>query len=119
MSFFKRKGKTEADTDVVAVQSSGYEAEGEGGTATPPETVLRHADAHMKRLKDQHRFDPYMEIEKLDAMDSAIASGDAEKEAAIETSLVLEDSPYAEVRAAVSHLDSLDSPILFPRPTSI
>ena len=100
MSFFRRKFKAETDVNVVDVaQSPGVE--GEDATTTPPEQV-RNADSHMKRLRDQHRFDPYMDIEKLDAMDAAIETGNLEKEAAVENSLIAENSPYAEVRTAVS-----------------
>lgn len=42
-----------------------------------------------------------MDIQKLNAIDQAIVSGDLEKEGAAEDHLIGEDSPYAEVRAAV------------------
>ncbi len=42
-----------------------------------------------------------MEVEKLDAVDSAIEGGDPEKEAAVEASLLGENSPYPEVRESV------------------
>lgn len=69
--------------------TSSYEVDGES------------QDVHIKRLKDQHRFDPFMDIEKLDAIDEAIISGDPEKEGKVEENVIGEDSPYAEVRAAV------------------
>jgi len=103
-SLFRRKNKNDVDV-VVEAQSTGSEVE----PTTTPEAV-RNADAHMKRLRDQHRFDPYMDIEKIDAMESAIQSGDPEKEAAVEAQLISEDSPYAEVRAAVCI--SCDHPML-------
>jgi hypothetical protein len=43
-----------------------------------------------------------MDAGKLDIVDEVIASGDVEKEAALEESLLEEDSPYAEVRISVS-----------------
>lgn len=61
-----------------------------------------NADMHLRRLRSQHRWDPFMDHDKIDAVDNAIASGDAEKEAAIEQSILQEDSPYLEVRSAVS-----------------
>jgi len=100
MSFFRRKFKADADVDVANVQSSNLDSEND--TMAAPENV-RNADSHMKKLRDQHRFDPFMDIEKLNAMDTAIASGDLEKEAAVENSLIAENSPYAEVRTAVSN----------------
>lgn len=63
---------------------------------------VAHADFHLRRMKDQHRWDPFMDHDKIDAVESAIASGDPEKEAAIEQSILQEDSPYLEVRSSVS-----------------
>lgn len=96
---FRGKGKVPVDDQPVAagdgqeVTTSGYE-----GT----NTAVTNADVHIRRLKDQHRFDPFMQEDKLDAIDDAIETGDVEKEAAIETSLIGENSPYVEVRNAVS-----------------
>lgn len=70
-------------------------------TESHGEDVAR-ADFHLRRMKDQHRWDPFMDHEKIDAVDSAIASGDPEKEAAVEVSILEEDSPYLEVRSSVS-----------------
>jgi hypothetical protein len=83
--------------EVHEVTTTGYE----GDSAVAPD-----ADLHLKRLKDQHRFDPYLQDEKLNAIDAAIETGDAEKENAIESSLIGENSPYAEVRNAVSPFPS-------------
>ena len=71
------------------------------GSDTLGEDVA-HADLHLRRVKDQHKWDPFMDFEKIDAVDSALASGDAEKEAAVEQSILQEDSPYLEVRSSVS-----------------
>lgn len=89
---WRSKGAAEGQSTEVteSAVTSAYEADGV------------NQDVHMKRLKAQHRFDPFMDIAKLDAMDAAIDSGDLEKEAAVEHQLIEEDSPYAEVRAAVS-----------------
>lgn len=89
---FSWRGKTSERPveGVETVIASGYEASGED------------QDVHMKKLKAQHRFDPFMDIDKLDAIDSAIESGDLEKEGVVEHQLIAENSPYAEVRAAVS-----------------
>jgi hypothetical protein len=62
---------------------------------------LANATAHLKKVKDQHLFDPFMSIDKIDAVDAALQSGDVEKEAAVKQSILLDDSPYMEVRAAV------------------
>ncbi|KAH8659933.1 Tetrapeptide transporter, OPT1/isp4 [Xylariales sp. PMI_506] len=68
----------------------------------------QEAEKHLKRLRAQHRFDPFMDLEKLDAIDSAIETGNAEKEMATEDSLIGENSPYAEVRTAVVPTDDPD-----------
>jgi hypothetical protein len=78
------------DVDPEAA-SSGIEI---GGERINPTQDLR-------KFKRLHKWDPFLEVEKLDTVDSALASGDLEKEAAIEGSLLLEDSPYPEVRVAV------------------
>lgn len=54
----------------------------------------------------------FLDIDKLDNIDEALASGNAEKEAAIDESLIQEDSPYPEVRASVSCQHLFDYSIL-------
>jgi hypothetical protein len=88
---FRGKGEDRPTEGDVHVVSSGYEGE----------ISAVSADEHIRRLKDQHRFDPFMEDEKLAVIDNAIESGDAEKDAAIESSLIGENSPYPEVRTSV------------------
>lgn len=44
-------------------------------------------------------------------MSRVLRTGDLEKEAAVETSLLEEDSPYAEVRVAVKPTDDIEMPI--------
>lgn len=102
LTSWRGKGAVEGQpTEVTeSAVTSSYEADGV------------NQDIHLKRLKDQHRFDPFMDIAKLDAIDDAIDSGDLEKEAAVEHQLIEEDSPYAEVRAAVRVLLSLQLPAL-------
>lgn len=90
---FRRKGDDRANEfSEVQVVSSGNDVHEDAA----------HADLHIKRLKDQHRFDPFMDNEKVEAIDAAIETGNAEKEHVIEESILGENSPYAEVRAAVS-----------------
>lgn len=93
---FSFRGKSKNDdgvdnTEVHAV-ASGYDGSNEN---------ISHADVKLKRVKEQHKWDPFMDVAKIDAVDDAIRSGDVEKEAAIEDSLLLEDSPYMEVRSSV------------------
>lgn len=98
-SFRKFKGENSA-SQVHTTAVEGSDTLGEDVT---------HADLHLRRVKDQHRWDPFMDYEKIDAVDNAIASGDAEKEAAVEQSILQEDSPYLEVRSSVSPLSPVVS----------
>lgn len=47
----------------------------------------------------------------LTSYDRVLKTGDLEKEAAVEVSLLAEDSPYAEVRVAVKPFDDPDTPV--------
>lgn len=58
-------------------------------------------ESDLRNFRKQHRWDPFLGIDKLDNIDEALASGNIEKEAAIDESLIQEDSPYPEVRASV------------------
>ncbi|KAK6071511.1 OPT family small oligopeptide transporter [Seiridium cupressi] len=73
--------------------------------------IVANPDLHIRRLKDQHRFDPFMQEEKIEAIDAAIETGNGEKKVAIEESLLGENSPYAEVRTAVSNVDDPTLPV--------
>ncbi|KAF3064003.1 Sexual differentiation process protein isp4 [Daldinia childiae] len=59
----------------------------------------------LKGFEEQHKLDPNLPIEELNEVGTAIASGDVEKGAEIETTLLEENSPYPEVRAAVRNYD--------------
>lgn len=78
----------------------------EGATTTgfsnSEEAIEINPEAGLKKFKQLHKWDPFMDIGKLDAADEVLRTGDLEKEAAVETSLLEEDSPYPEVRASVS-----------------
>jgi hypothetical protein len=58
-------------------------------------------ERNLAMFKKQHEWDPFLDIEKIDAVDEGLASGDPEKQAAIEDSLIADDSPYPEVRSSV------------------
>jgi hypothetical protein len=73
-------------------------------SATTGADVLPNAEGteqELRRFRRQHQWDPFLDIDKLDNIDDALASGNAEKEAAIDESLIQEDSPYPEVRNSV------------------
>lgn len=76
-------------------------------TETTGADVLPNAESterELRRFRRQHQWDPFLDTDKLDNIDDALASGNAEKEAAIDESLIQEDSPYPEVRTSVSGL---------------
>lgn len=72
------------------------------GVTTGSDT--HNPEADLKKFRKLHTFDPYLDIDKLEAVDNVLATGDIEKEAVIEDQLLSEDSPYPEVRASVSIL---------------
>lgn len=59
-------------------------------------------EADLKKFRKLHTFDPFLDIDKLEAVDNVLVTGDVEKEAAVEEQLLAEDSPYPEVRSSVS-----------------
>ncbi|KAK5998534.1 Sexual differentiation process protein isp4 [Cladobotryum mycophilum] len=81
-------------------------------TALPDvvEGIAADPDSELRNFRKQHRWDPFLDNDKMETIDDAIASGNVEKEAAIDQSLIQEDSPYAEVRASVPPTDD-DMPI--------
>src|SRR5688572_28153881 len=94
MGFKLRFGRKEAAPNTDSAQTTGAEV-------LPGPGEVGDADAELRNFRQQHRWDPFLDIEKLDNIDAAISSGDVEKEAAIDESLIQEDSPYPEVRVAV------------------
>ena len=65
------------------------------------------AEADLREFKKSHKWDPFLDVDRLDAVENVIQSGDVEKQAAVEETLLEEDSPYAEVRTAVCSLSYL------------
>ncbi|KAK1544729.1 OPT family small oligopeptide transporter [Colletotrichum paranaense] len=109
MAFSKWRGKVGERPIVVDAVSTGVDANG-------LETV--NPEAELKKFKKIHKWDPFLDIDKLDAADAAVQSGDYEKEAAVEAALH-EDSPYPEVRASVQPFDDTELPINTIRAWSI
>jgi OPT family small oligopeptide transporter len=88
-------GKSDARVEAEAVSS--------GVDVLPVDSI--NVESELRNFRKQHRWDPFLDIDKLDNIDEALASGNAEKEAAIDESLIQEDSPYPEVRASVPPTD--------------
>ncbi|KAH8171481.1 OPT oligopeptide transporter protein [Sarocladium implicatum] len=65
-----------------------------------------NADAELHNFRDQHRWDPFLDVQKLENVDAAISSGDVAKETAIDESLIQENSPYPEVCSSVPPTDT-------------
>lgn len=58
---------------------------------------------NLQKFQKMHKWDLYMDADQLDTVDNVLASGDIEKEAALEQSILEENSPYSEVRSSVSN----------------
>ncbi|KAL2276644.1 hypothetical protein FJTKL_00797 [Diaporthe vaccinii] len=67
--------------------------------------------ADLKKFRKLHQFDPFLDLDKLDRVDDVLAAGDPEKEAAVEEQLIIDDSPYPEVRSSVPPTDDVDTPV--------
>ena len=59
------------------------------------------AEQDLRRFRKQHKWDPFLDNDKLDNIDDALGAANGDKEAAIDETIIEENSPYAEVRAAV------------------
>ena len=55
----------------------------------------------LSAFEKEHMWDPNMPQENLNAVKKALQTDDVNAEIALENALIEEDSPYAEVRAAV------------------
>lgn len=58
-------------------------------------------EGELQAFRKQHKYDPFLGEDKLRAVDSALDSGNAEKLRDLDHTLIQDDSPYPEVRAAV------------------
>ena len=100
MGRFSFRGKS-SDRPIEATEDR---ATTTGSDVLPEDTDAAATEADLRKFRKLHQWDPFLEVEKLDVVDEVIETGDVEKEAAIEESLIEEDSPYPEVRASVSCL---------------
>lgn len=86
---FSFRGKTSEQPIIVSEIDQGI------SSATEPPA------ADLKKFRKLHQFDPFLDLDKLETVDNALATGDPEKEAAVEEQLIIDDSPYPEVRSSV------------------
>lgn len=81
------------------------EPEGQASGVDPGVARMANPLNTLEQFEKEHKLDPNIPIDELNEVDAALASGNAEKGAAIEEALIEENSPYPEVRAAVRVTD--------------
>lgn len=72
-----------------------------GVTQDTAEASGVQAKEELQNFRKQHKWDPFLDNEKLDTIESALHSDNAEKALAVDEALIQEDSPYPEVRSSV------------------
>lgn len=101
---FSRK-KAPADAEAVAQQQGSGQLPDEKTTGvTSGVSIGDDVDdqaANLQKFQKMHKWDLFMDADQLDTVDNVLASGDIEKEAALEQSILEENSPYSEVRSSV------------------
>ncbi|KAK8851665.1 small oligopeptide transporter [Apiospora arundinis] len=93
MSFFNLRKR--ADHSEVTPHNGNDNAEATGVEALD----------HLHNFEKLHKLDPNLPLEELDDLGAVLASGNIEKGAEVEATLLEENSPYPEVRAAVRNYD--------------
>ncbi|KND86728.1 Sexual differentiation process protein isp4 [Tolypocladium ophioglossoides CBS 100239] len=76
----------------------------------PPGVVSSPAQ-ELRNFRKQHKWDPFLDNDKLETIDGALDSANVEKQAAVDESLLQEDSPYPEVRSSVPPTDDPSMPV--------
>ncbi|CCF50911.1 hypothetical protein NDA11_005777 [Ustilago hordei] len=103
------------DIDIATTSSHGSSDQKDSSKedlGSPGITQLDNVEKNLKTDFLDHRInDPNMATEKIDAVEHVIEQGDYKAEAQIEDDLE-EDSPYPEVRAAVSNVDDPSMPVM-------
>lgn len=81
-------------------------SEGSPSGEVTEQVELEATDAidHLQTLKKQHNYDPNLPDDAYDELDEALHTSDTDKQLGAVHDL-LENSPYPEVRAAVSNID--------------
>jgi len=107
MVFGRSKKQAEVSSEPTSYDDKGLPTTTTHVSGSGDSTAIDTNDgaANLAKFRKMHRWDPHMDVNKLDTIDNVVNSGDVEKEAAFEESLLGEDSPYAEVRAAVKPTD--------------
>ncbi|KAI1339360.1 small oligopeptide transporter [Xylariaceae sp. FL0016] len=92
---FRKRGGASDELEPAISSSSNGEAETSGVEALNT----------LRQFEQQHKLDPNLPIEELNDVDAVLSSGNAEKGLQVEATLLEDDSPYPEVRAAVRNYD--------------
>ncbi|KAK9781503.1 putative OPT family small oligopeptide transporter [Seiridium cardinale] len=96
--------KSATDPAVEVIPTPAEDAMGEKETKNPQDIDVAVAAADLDKIAHAHQYDPNLPQEKLDAVKKALRDGDAE-EILEADAIFTDDSPYAEVRAAVRNTD--------------
>ncbi|KAJ1019626.1 hypothetical protein NDA18_006103 [Ustilago nuda] len=103
------------DIDIATTLSHGSSDQKDSSKedlGSPGITQLDNVEKNLKTDFLDHRInDPNMATEKIDVVEHVIEQGDYKAETQIEDDLE-EDSPYPEVRAAVSNVDDPSMPVM-------
>ncbi|POR31920.1 Sexual differentiation process protein isp4 [Tolypocladium paradoxum] len=76
-----------------------------------PPGVVGNPTKELRNFRRQHKWDPFLDNDKLETIDSALDSANIEKQAAVDESLIQENSPYPEVRSSVPPTDDPSMPV--------
>ncbi|KAG5931379.1 hypothetical protein E4U53_001803 [Claviceps sorghi] len=81
------------------------------GVSGAPTSSVGDPAQELRNFSKQHKWDPFLDIDKLQTIESAIDSDNTEKQVQIDQELIQEDSPYLEVRSSVPPSDDPDMPV--------
>ncbi|KAI1079611.1 small oligopeptide transporter [Whalleya microplaca] len=90
---FRKRGVTDGVTPEASISNDGANSTGVKALDT------------LKAFEQQHILDPNLPVEELNDVGAALASGNVEKGLQVEATLLEDNSPYPEVRAAVRNYD--------------
>lgn len=96
--------KSAADPAVEVTEPAAEDDLSEKTSKAPQNVDVSAAVADLDKIAHAHQYDPNLPQEKLDALKKALADGDADEILEVDH-LFTDDSPYAEVRAAVRNTD--------------
>lgn len=109
---FRKRGTgpavTEGEVSEPQLDSEGKAiptATGHSTGVDSDEINISEGTDQLKKFKATHQWDYNLDYDAIEGVNKAVESGDAEKGAVLEQTLLEENSPYFEVRAAVRNYD--------------